>query len=965
MKNLVSLITLLIFINSAQAQQPGCANTINTFPYTEDFEAVTTDWNEAVGGDNFDWTRDQNGTPSTNTGPANGDPNWYMFIETSPTVTGDEAYLLSDCFDFTGLASPEISFDYHMFGAAMGSLDLQISTGGAWNSIWIENGDQGNVWNSATIDLTAYAGMIVGFRFVGTDGTSFTGDAAVDNINIINQVAMTYTSSTVTQTNTATVESCASNVEIIGIEVVTSGALTPLDITQLRLRTTGSTSPAITSNASNIDIYYTGTSSTFATTTFFGNATPLVAGNDIDITGTQTLSSGTNYFWVVYDLSSANVGDLLDARCNRITVDGSNQVPTVTNPGGTRTIIACVGAPGGISTNLEVWHKADANAYSDAGVTLAIDGDGVQQWNDNTATGIDVTAASLAARPSWDEDGINYNPAFNFDAVDDFISTTGYSLSGNTTHLIVAAPTNDNSNDCLLNIANLGSGWGYNAIYLTTRDGGNRLRFVYRNGPSQSGGNDLDAGTTLAYGEPSIMDFRREQGGLQESWVNTGDYQSINATVGNYAGTSYGFAYGGLGVTTRMFGGKYGEHIKYSSAISNADKNLIDTYLAVKYGITMADNYTSTNGTQIYNTGSYANNIIGIGRDDAEALVQKQSHTPDDTTRIYLNTLQTTNVANTGSFAVDGSYILMGDNQAAMNATPTANAEMPTGLTGCALYSRLEREWKVTKTNVTEDFSWDVTLNPLAVQTSVNVADLRLLVDDDGNFSSGGACYYNGDGTGIVITYNNPIITISGISTTHIANNSTKYITIASINPATPLPVELVQFDVTCQNETPELAWTTASEINNDYFTIERSADATNFEPITIVNGKGNISAISNYTWLDEAPLGGVAYYRLKQTDFNGSFEYHEIISVACNKRNDISIYPNPFENSFTVQLSENSTYPIHIEVNDYLGRKVYSQIIETRATEITLNEQLPTGTYFIKVITETSQVVERIVKMK
>ena len=180
-----------------------------------------------------------------------------------------------------------------------------------------------------------------------------------------------------------------------------------------------------------------------------------------------------------------------------------------------------------------------------------------------------------------------------------------------------------------------------------------------------------------------------------------------------------------------------------------------------------------------------------------------------------------------------------------------------------------------------------------------------------------------------------------------------------------PLPVSLVSFNGACDGSNVQLNWATASEINNDYFTIERSADATNFEPIAIVNGKGNISAISNYTWLDETPLDGVAYYRLKQTDFNGAYEYHEIISVACNKGNDISVYPNPFENSFTVQLSENLTYPIHIEVVDYLGRKVHAQTIETRATEITLNDQLPTGTYFIKVITEASQVVERIVKMK
>jgi len=76
------------------------------------------------------------------------------------------------------------------------------------------------------------------------------------------------------------------------------------------------------------------------------------------------------------------------------------------------------------------------------------------------------------------------------------------------------------------------------------------------------------------------------------------------------------------------------------------------------------------------------------------------------------------------------------------------------------------------------------------------------------------------------------------------------------------------------------------------------------------------------------------------------------------------SIYPNPFENSFTVQLSDNTTYPITVEVMDYLGRKVYVQQVETSITKIDLND-LPSSTYFVKVFNETTQLVERIVKTK
>ncbi|PCI98152.1 MAG: hypothetical protein COB15_06555 [Flavobacteriales bacterium] len=181
---------------------------------------------------------------------------------------------------------------------------------------------------------------------------------------------------------------------------------------------------------------------------------------------------------------------------------------------------------------------------------------------------------------------------------------------------------------------------------------------------------------------------------------------------------------------------------------------------------------------------------------------------------------------------------------------------------------------------------------------------------------------------------------------------------------STPLPVELVQFEATCQNETPTLTWTTASEINNDYFTIERSIDAVNFEPVSIVNGNGNSSTAIHYNWTDENPINGTVYYRLKQTDFNGVFEYHGVRTITCEQTNDIRIFPNPFKNNLTIQLSENTNYPKRVEVLNYLGKIVHAKIIENGVTTLVL-EKYSAGTYFIKVSTKTTQVVERIIKRK
>lgn len=183
-----------------------------------------------------------------------------------------------------------------------------------------------------------------------------------------------------------------------------------------------------------------------------------------------------------------------------------------------------------------------------------------------------------------------------------------------------------------------------------------------------------------------------------------------------------------------------------------------------------------------------------------------------------------------------------------------------------------------------------------------------------------------------------------------------------SVTAASALPIELTDFDADCQENQPTLTWTTSSEINNDYFTIERSDDAEIYESIGTVAGNGNSNIMNYYTWSDDNPLDGMVYYRLKQTDFDGASKYYGVKTVTCKPPINMGIYPNPFENKFTVELSENTIYPIKIEVIDFLGRKVYAQQVETTVTEIELNN-LPLGTYFIRTVSETSQVVERIVK--
>jgi hypothetical protein len=149
--------------------------------------------------------------------------------------------------------------------------------------------------------------------------------------------AQTYVSSTTTQNNTTPTGNGQLNQEIIGMQVVTSGCTSPLSTTSFTFNTAGSTSA---SDITNAKVYYTASSSAFAAVNQFGSAVANPNGS-FTVTGTRTLSAGNNYFWLAYDVSPTAVsGNVVDAQCNSITVGGIARTPTVTNPTGSRTILA-------------------------------------------------------------------------------------------------------------------------------------------------------------------------------------------------------------------------------------------------------------------------------------------------------------------------------------------------------------------------------------------------------------------------------------------------------------------------------------------------------------------------------------------------------------------------------------------------------------------------------------------------
>ncbi len=168
----------------------GCIGGIAA-PYNESFETALGGWTQNSG-DDLDWTRDANGTSSSRTGPSSADDgSFYIYVEASGNGTGypnKQAILTSPCFDLGAATAATFSFKYHMFGANdFGSLDVEASNdeGASWTSIWNRSGNQGNSWQTATIDLAAYLGTGVQLRFNRVTGGTWRADAAIDAVSLI------------------------------------------------------------------------------------------------------------------------------------------------------------------------------------------------------------------------------------------------------------------------------------------------------------------------------------------------------------------------------------------------------------------------------------------------------------------------------------------------------------------------------------------------------------------------------------------------------------------------------------------------------------------------------------------------------------------------------------------------------------------------------------------------------------
>jgi Secretion system C-terminal sorting domain len=325
---------------------------------------------------------------------------------------------------------------------------------------------------------------------------------------------------------------------------------------------------------------------------------------------------------------------------------------------------------------------------------------------------------------------------------------------------------------------------------------------------------------------------------------------------------------------------------------------------------------------------------------------------------IYLN-LNITNNPGTG-------YITISTRRSSPDNTPLPGTDNVNAITNInpggqdvSTTHVIDRWWEVNAPGVTADYVLRYSGDENTTSGSTASGAFNVQFWNGSNFTK-----FNSTGNGVttgvgsisasLTNINGPIVLSSGSAS---------------------LPIKLVQFDAKVSGAAVEITWTTAEEKNNDFFSIERSDDGQNFEKIEEIDGAGNSNQILRYTTMDDAPLPGVSYYRLKQTDFDGKFTYSPL--RAINRGAEIisedpaievrSFGPNPFSDQFNVEYKLAQAGETSIMIFNMSGQVVFETTknddMGNNSFIYTDDKNLPPANYILQIINGNEKVSKKIVK--
>lgn len=593
--------------------------------------------------------------------------------------------------------------------------------------------------------------------------------------------------------------------------------------------------------------------------------------------------------------------------------------------------------PGGVgnaSTNV-LWLSADSAVYSDAGVTLAANTNNVAQWNDRSGNGRNASHATAGERPNYQTGVLNGLPVIRFSASngDRLLSTNV--TSGNVASVFAVASwaSLPSPNPGIIHAAPGGS-----AFSGTTTDkviglwvsstGGNMVwgRGVQSNNTQRDIPQNTGTTVNTFYSFANIYD-----GSNITQYVNNTGAGSVS-----YNGTLRSWSDFGIGrQATESWNGDIAEIIAYNQSVNSAQRIIINNYLAAKYDLSLSSNdvYTMDNA----GNGNFDHDVAGIGRVDASNLHNDAQGS--GMVRIF----GPSNLNN-------NEFLMWGHDNGTLETTNRIDVSANT-------QARLRRVWRVSEVNAAGSAvnvgSIDMQFDLSSLVQPITASDLRLLIDHDGDgiFNEAGTIEI---GDAIALCCDSYLFeNVPGGS----LSNGDRF-TIGTINvDQTPLPISLESFGGSVEGGDAYLKWTTVSELNNDFFTLERSWNGKSFLPVgDNIKGAGTTKVRQHYEVVDSFVPYGKIYYRLKQTDFDGQYTYSSVIMLENKpKELKLEVVPNPLAQGKELKLRVTSAEPIdfasaHISAFDLAGKKIDIATDSDDSGQIVLrfNHDQATGIYVV-----------------
>ena len=280
----------------------------------------------------------------------------------------------------------------------------------------------------------------------------------------------------------------------------------------------------------------------------------------------------------------------------------------------------------------------------------------------------------------------------------------------------------------------------------------------------------------------------------------------------------------------------------------------------------------------------------------------------------------------------------------------TTNTTIPTYMDGAStIMVRKDLNWAVTTGNGLAGGTYNLDVRGMDFGVIGAVSDLRLTL-------ASSVVGLPGVNAGTVL---DPQVNRTGLTLANLTN--TFYI--GSIDAvSTPLPVTLVSFTAFLNGGKVDLKWETATETQNDYFTILRSKEGMQWESLEKIPGKGNSGSTSYYETFDKNPLNGKSFYKLENTDFDGHVYFSPVVMVNDGSVADqVSIYPNPASANVNISFSGTQIYTIKI----FNSAGQLMKVVTNNVLSKTLNvSDMPSGVYFIQIMVGGSiQTKEVVVK--